>query len=240
MKLRSSFVFGAPVGAIFGAVLLLLGPLAASAQEPRSLTVVGRAEMRVAPDIAVTVLSVTTRDRTAAAAAAENGRRSQAVLDAVRKQLGKRDRAETLSYRVQPVYEYPKGGPRKQVGFEVHNSLRIRTAELDKLGAILDRATGAADVGVDSITFELAEPNRAQAEALELAGQAARERAARAAAGLGVSLGRVRNVREVGAAGPPPPRPMMAAVREAADAPTSILPQELVVTAELEVTYDIE
>ena len=230
MRLRSTFVLGA----------LLLSPLAGNAQEPRSLTVVGRAEMRVAPDVAVAVFSVTTRDRTADAASAENARRSQAVLAAVRKQLGKGDRAETLSYRVQPVYEYPKGGPRRQVGFEVRNSIRVRTRELDKMGTIIDRATGAADVGVDSLSFELAEPNRAQAEALERAGQAAQERAAKAAAGLGVRLGRVRSVREAGAAAPPPPRPMMAAVREAADAPTSILPQELVVKAELEVTYDIE
>ena len=225
-----------------GALMILAFPAAARGQaEPRTLTVVGRAELRVAPDVAEAVLSVTTRDRTAERASAENARRSEAVLKAVRAVLGPRDRAETLSYRIQPIFEYPKGGPRQQVGFDVVNSLRVRTRRLEKLGAIFDRASAAADVSVDSLRFQLADPTKAQAEALELAGKAARQRAARAADGVGVTLRRVRSIREAGAAAPPPPRPMVAQMREAAaDASANILPQELVVSAELQVTYDIE
>lgn len=235
MRIRSA--------AWLAALAILVGPMTtqeAEAAEERSLTVLGRAELRVSPDLAVAVLSVTTRHRNAEAASAENARRSRDVLDAIRGLLGPQDRAETLSYRIQPVFEYPKGGPRQQVGFEVVNSLRVRTRELEKVGAIFDRASEAADVSVSSLSFELENRAKAEAKALELAGHDARERAAKIAEGVGVTLRRVRVVRERGATAPPPmPRPMMAEMRSA-DAATEILPQELRVVGEVEVTYDIQ
>ena len=224
-----------------GAIALLVAPLSAEAEE-RTLTVTGRAELRVAPDLAVAVLTVTTRARNAEEASAENARRSRDVLEAIRRELDPGDRAETLHYRIQPLYEYPKQGPRQQVGFEVVNSLRVRSHRLDDIGALLDRATAAADVSVQSLGFEIEDPRKHEAEALELAGRDARLRAARMAEGVGVTLRRVRMVREGGTAHPPTPRPMVAsaAVRQQSEAATEILPQELKVVGEVEVSYDIQ
>ena len=57
-----------------------------------------------------------------------------------------------------------------------------------------------------------------------------------------MTLRRVREVRERGATPRPPPgpRPMMAGMRSAEAAPTQILPQELRVVGEVEVTFDIQ
>ncbi len=237
MCIRS--LLSAAVVGVAAAGVALAAPEARAA-EPRGITVLGSAELRVAPDVAVAVLAVTTRSRTAEKAASENARRSRDVLEVVRGLLGPQDRAETLSYRIQPVYEYPKGGTRQQVGFEVVNALRVRTRRLEKVGAIFDRATAAADVSVSSLSFELENPGKSEAEALEAAGRDAKLRAERIAEGVGVTLRRVRVARERGAVMPPPgPRPMLAEARAAA-VPTEIAPQELVVRGEVEVTYDIQ
>ena len=66
-------------------------------------------------------------------------------------------------------------------------------------------------------------------------------RAEKIADGIGVTLRRVRQVREVTSGGAPPPRPYVA-MRSAAqaEASTPILPQELRIRAQVEVTFDIE
>ncbi len=213
---------------------------AKDAAERRSLTVVGHGEVRAKPDRAVLTLGVTTRADTAERAASTNARRTREVLEAVRKQLGREDQAESLAYRVQPVYEYPRGGPRELVGFEVVNQIRVRTHAVDRVGSIFDAATGSADVNIDSLDFELRDRGAAEAEALRLAAQDARTRAIKMAEGIGVTLRRVRSVHERGTGGPPPPQPMIA-MREAAVADaTPVLPRDLEISADVQVTYDIE
>lgn len=234
-----------PIFVVLGLVLLLAGgartQTARAGETPRTLTVLGRAELQASPDRAVVMVSVRTRGKSAGDAAKENARRSEAVLGAVRPRLDPADRTETGAYRIEPVHEYQENRAPRIVAYDAVNTLRIETRRVADLGPLLDAVTAAADASVDAISFELADPNAKQAEALERAAQAARVRAARIAQGLGVRLGRIVEAREAGASAPPPPMPMMrGAEMKAADVPTQILPQELRVAAEVEVRFEIE
>ena len=59
------------------------------------------------PDQALISVGVETRAATAQEAAAQNAVQTQAVLDALRKQLGANAEIKTTNYTVSPLYNYP-------------------------------------------------------------------------------------------------------------------------------------
>lgn len=208
--------------------------------EPQRVTAVGRADTEVAPDRAVVLLTVRAGGRGVGEAARTAAARSAQVLDALRAKLGPGDRAETAGTSLQPVTVYEQGKPPRVTGYAAEHQLRALTARIQDLGPLLDAATAAADVSIDSVRFELADPAVAEANALRLAARDARLRAAAMAEGLGLALGRVHAVHEVGAA---PPRPLgelrMKAAQAEGDAATQVLPPQLRIHAEVEVSFEL-
>jgi hypothetical protein len=209
-----------------------------SGVEPRLVTAVGRADTEAAPDRAVVLLTVRANGKSAAEAAQGAARRSASVLEALRGRLGPGERAETAANSVQPAYAYEQGKPPRITGYQAEHQLRARTAKLAEIGALLDAATASADVSVDSVRFELSDPATAQANALRLAAQDARTRAAAVADGLGLALGPVRSARELGA---PQATPMADYRMKAAAAPaaTEVVTPQLVIHGEVEVSFEL-
>src|SRR6202165_4958774 len=86
-----------------------LAPVAGQAQDSRApfepipqIVVAGRGEVKVSPDRATIQISVQTRATTAAAAAAENGNKQQAVLNALRAMGLGNDQLSTINYNLYP------------------------------------------------------------------------------------------------------------------------------------------
>ena len=97
-------------------ILFLLGPLTIHAQDSRAtvelipqIAVTGRGEVKVSPDRATIQISVQTRGSTAAAAAAENANKQQAVLAALRALGLGNDQLSTINYNVYPEQHYEEG-----------------------------------------------------------------------------------------------------------------------------------
>lgn len=205
---------------------------------PPAVTATGRAELEVAPDRAIVRIGVRGTGKTASEAAKAGATRSQQVLDALRAKLGPGDRAESASNRVEPVRVYEEGKPPRITGYAAEHGIRVVTARLQELGALLDAVTAAADVAIESVGFEIADPGPPQANALRQAARDARTRASAIAEGLGLGLGPVRIAREVGASTPSPPGEMR--MRAAAsDAATPVVAPQLRVTGEVEVTFEL-
>jgi hypothetical protein len=207
----------------------------------RLVTAVGRGETEAAPDRAVVLLTVRAPGKTAGEASRTAAERSEKVLAALRGKLGTGDRADSAGTSLQPVYVYDQGKPPRITGYTAEHQLRATTAKIQEVGALLDAVTSAADVSIDSVVFELADPSPAQASALRLAAKDARVRAAAMADGLGLTLGAVRSIHEGGA---PPMRPLEAERRfkaMAAEAPvqTQVLPPQLRFNGEVEVSFEL-
>ena len=221
-----------------------LAPAAAKAQEsaasPRLVTASGHAETAVAPDRAVVLATVRAEGKSAADAAKGSAARSAQVLEALRSKLGPGDRAETASTSVQPIRVYEQGRPPRVTGYAAEHQIRAVTARIHELGSLLDAVTGAADVSIGSVQFELADSAQAQANALRLAAADAKSRARAIAEGLGLALGPVRAARELGAQ-PPPAQPFDLQRKAVADfaAQTEVLAPELRVMAEVEVSFEL-
>ena len=216
----------------------------ASAPGRRTLAVTGQAEMAVAPDRVELSFAVETTAERAAAAVTENARQSAAVAAALKPVLGPDDTVSTTRYTIDPRYE--SLGPTERrapriTGYVVQNAVRVQSRQVDKVGAMIDAASGAGANRIGSLEFSLARRTEVMRTALEQAGADARAQAESAAKGLGV---RLRGVVSASTVSPPivvsRRYEAMAMTAEARSAPTPVEPGQITVTATLQVTYEIE
>ena len=198
---------------------------AAVAAEPheRQILVTGEAEAVMAPDMATLQLSVSREAETARAALDLNSAAMKEVISALREAgVASRD-LQTSGLDIQPRYDYP--GPRNEhpprlVGYTVRNSLGVRVRELDKLGAVIDRAVTLGVNQVGAIRFGNLDPGAALDKARAEAVHNALSRAEILAEAAGLRLGEVLEIAEQSRV--PEPRPMLAARAMAMDAVESV------------------
>ena len=213
----------------------------ASAREPE-IVASGRGELRIAPTYAVVAIGITTRENAAVNAAAENARKVEAVTRALRSAGLSEKEIATSGYRLDQNYIYPRDGQAPQpTGFSANTTIRAEVRRLENLGKVIDAAIAAGATGVSAIQFlasNAEEPRRsAMAEAVRQA-RADAEVIARAAGG---SLGRLIALNS-GGVSQPGSRDMYNVQLTSAIAggslspappPTSIIPGELNVTAQV-------
>jgi uncharacterized protein YggE len=222
------------------ALAALIAPLTAHSQDSRApfeaipqIAVTGRGEIKVSPDRATIQISVQTRATTAAAAAAENATKQQAVLAALR-QLGLgNDQLSTINYNVYPEQRYEQGKEPVIVGYNVTNTILVDVKKLDQVGPVIDAAIARGANMITSLQFYASNTETARRSAIAIAIEKARadaEAAARAARG---TLGTLLEI-NIGAYSPRPPQPMMMMARgAAAQADTPINPGEETLAVEV-------
>lgn len=209
----------------------------------RTVSVTGHGEVDATPDLAVISFSIETTGTKAADAIADNARRADAVIKAVRSTLGKDDRVATTRYSLEPRYEQTRRGEGEQpriVGYVARNEVRVETRAVDALGSLIDTATAAGANRVANLQFTLSKKNEHQGAAIEGAATDARAQAESIARGLGVKL--IRIVAATTSSGPVVPMRRFDYGMMAAEArsPTPIEPGTVSVSATLTVTWEIE
>lgn len=160
----------------------------------------GAATVSAPAELATLSIAVVTEDRTSARAVADNASASTAVIDALRKLLGKEAQVSTRDYSVGPQYDYGKtdsGGPVLR-GFVVRNTVLVRTPALAKIGLAIDAAAAAGANEVQSIAFGVEDDSELRLAALAAATKDARAKADAVARALGVELGSVVSLAESG------------------------------------------
>lgn len=211
--------------------------------QPRTLTVMGFGEVKASPDLAFIELAVETTAENAGKATTENARRTTAVIDALKKKIGAKDRVTTTGYSLQPQYANRRPGsdaPPEISGYIASNRVRVESRDLTKVGELIDAAIAAGANRTDVLSFMLENRAPSLREALRKAGAEARAQAESIAEALGVKLGEVLNA---STAGVPMPQPiykerMMAMAADAVSTPVE--PGEVEVNATLTVSYRIE
>jgi len=169
------------------------------AQQPpvSSIRVTGDARVTAKPDRVQIDIGVTTRAAQSQDAAAQNARQVEAVLAAVRKAAGSTAVLKTISYSLNPNYQYhPKGGEPTIDGYTALNVVQVTLDELGKIGAVIDAATESGANHVQGIQFTLRDQDTVRAEALREAALRARAEAEVLAAALGLKVLRVLTVEE--------------------------------------------
>jgi uncharacterized protein YggE len=171
------------------------GPPASSS--PSVIRVVAEATIPAKPDRAELTLGVTSYKKTATAAIADNDKKMERVLAALKKEVGAEGEIKTSQVNVSPRFAERKDQTAPSIlGYAVANTVRVRVADIKSVGRILDRALEAGANTVEGVSFTLKDPEAVQNEALRAASAKARTRAAATADGLGLRVGQVVSVSE--------------------------------------------
>lgn len=219
--------------------MVILAPLSLHAQDRVTplewipqIAVTGRGEVKVSPDRATIQISVQTRASTAAAAAAENATKTQAVLAALRGLGLANDQLSTINYNVNPEQRYEPNKEPTVVGYTVTNTVLADVRRLNQVGPVIDAALSRGANMITSLQFYASNTETARRTAIAAAIEKARadaEAAARAARG---TLGTLLEI-NIGVHSPPIPMMAMAMERSMKQADTPINPGQDTLTVDV-------
>lgn len=174
----------------------------------RTVSVTGVGRVEAAADLLVLNLAVETQAVTASDALAENNKQAAAVLSALRDHGIQEQDIQTAQLSIDPVMAQQDQNdtqPPKIVGYRVRNGLRVKLRDVPGAGAVIDAAVqaGGDATRIEGISFSFADPSGLLVAARKGAIGDARARAQHLADGLGVGLGNVISISELGTSGGP-------------------------------------
>jgi len=255
------------------AALLAASPVALNAQGtmqpqvtlgPTSalLSLTAEGQSRRTPDIAMFSAGVVTQARTASAAMADNSRKMDQVVTAL-KRAGIADRdIQTSAINLSPVYSNPErdaqirarqtGQPyippppedqiQRIVGYQARNTVQVRVRDLANMGRVID---ALVDVGANEINgpnFTLEDQRAALDEARTQAISEGRQRAELYARAAGLRVARILSISE-GGGYYPVQRDMIIATGSGPAAPppppTPVQPGELTLGASVSMQFEL-
>lgn len=237
------------------ATSLLALPAAAAAQQPatppapppiRTITVSGTGTVLRQPDQAVVNLAVESFATSAEQAAGENAEKMDAMLKAVRQVGIPQDKIRTVSYQLNPEYDYSQPptprqpGEQRLIGYRAINMVTVTIDDIRKVGPVIDAAIKAGGNRVMGINFQLKDPESARQDALRQAVEKARREAETLAAASGEKLGELLTLTTAPMVEPPVPMFRRAeAMAATAPVPTPVEPGQLEIQASVSATYRI-
>ncbi len=222
-----------------------------STNETRTISVTGSYQLSMDPDKAEIYLGAETRATTALQSQQDNANIMAAVKNALYAMGLTKTDIETTSYSISPVYDYSTTctqvncpwQPPKIVGYTTVHQLKIKTANIDKVGQYIDAAAKAGANDVNYISFGLSDAKQKTLynQALTEASKNAKDKANAIASGLGVHVVSVISANE-GYVSVTPYYRSLAAGAPAADstqASTDISAGMIEVSASVSVVYQI-
>jgi uncharacterized protein YggE len=188
-----------------------------------TLVVPGVGTVVVQPDVARLRLGVVVVRPTAGEARQAAAATMTAVVEAlIAGGIEQRDLRTSL-VSLDAVRDYSSERGPQVTGYQLSNAVEATVRTIDAAGGLIDAALAAGATSLDGLSFRLADPREALAEARRRAVADAQARAETLASEAGVELGPVVAISEGGFAAPGPPRPLAELqMRSAADVTTPI------------------
>src|SRR3984893_3759377 len=216
---------------------LFLFSLIAHAQAPAPppfVRAIGNATVPVKPDKATIQFSVVTTASTASDAANQNATVVTAVLAALGTVLGPNPNIQTLSYSLNPNYNYPQNGQPVLTGYTASNTVQVILTDVSLMGQVIDTGIQAGANRVQGLQFGLQDDQPSRAQALKMATAQAKTNADAMASGLGQHTGAAIAIQQGGTSTPTPVLLGVAAT------PSATTPVETgVVNVQASVTLDV-
>ena len=133
-----------------------------------TIVVYGNGTIKLVPDIGEITLGVVTEDKDLEKAQRENAKLSNDIIDKLNELGIEDDDIETVTYTVEPVYDYVEG---RQVfrGYRVTNLILVTIEDISKMGYIIDEVIKVGGNVVRNINFKVSNPEKYYKEALNLA-----------------------------------------------------------------------
>ncbi len=213
-----------------------------SIQERNTLSVSGDSKLTINPDQAEVYFRIQTDGKNALEAQDGNRAASNTVIGAIKAKSVDEKNIETVQYTVNRKLRYdPQTGESSLSGYEVMHILKVKTTNVENVGALVDTGVSAGANGVDTILFTLSDTKEKQVrdQALRAAGVKAKEKAETLASSVGTSLGKVISVSESNFNYIPYRFESVSSGMMTKTEPTQIQPQNLEITATIAVVYEV-
>lgn len=189
---------------------------------PGTITVSGTGRASVAPDRFSFTLGVQTSGPNVDDAVNENNQRVASVLAALKKAGAADKDIQTSNFSIYPQQDYREGQLPRILGYQVSNSITVRSSKVADAGRLLGVAISAGVNTASGINFEVSDPARGRDQGLKAAFDDARAKALLLAQAAGRTLGRAISIREGTEAAPPQPYPRQMAMAMEAKAVSDV------------------
>lgn len=221
-------------------LLTCLIPVTASADNDRTVSVDGYAEIATPPDKATLRMGIESRADTVQAARDHVADTVARFLKMTRALGISDERVATAAAVVRPDYDWnPQTRERRLLGYVVTRELVVELTDLEQLGQLTE---SALELGVNQVNPPVLDTSRRaelERDALAQAARDARDRARTLAEALDARLGKVRTLQAAASFHPPMPlaRGMLAA--ESSSGAETYQAGQITVTASVNASFDL-
>ncbi|MHB1316502.1 MAG: SIMPL domain-containing protein [Minisyncoccota bacterium] len=172
-----------------------------------TVSVTGKGEISIKPDVASFTYSVIEEGKTTSEAQDKSTEKSNSIIDALKKAGIEEKDIKTISYNINPKYEYTNSvctpyscppGKSIIVGYEVSQSVEVKIRKIDKAGDIISLAGGLNVPNLSNLSFVVDDPEALKSEVRKLAIIDAKEKAKALSKELGVKFGEIISFYENG------------------------------------------
>src|ERR1700741_1553870 len=150
---------------LFTAFLLVLTPIAASAQQPAppreqpTVVTAGEGVVQAVPDRAWISVTAESRATSPREAQRKNAEAMKPVQDRLRAPGIPDEAMKTTAYDLQPDWDY-SNNRRTLRGYVARNTIALRIDSVDRVGELLDLVVSAGATSVDNIRFDVKDRDR--------------------------------------------------------------------------------
>ena len=170
------------------------GQGAAAVPQSRTLSVTGTGEVYIMPDIAYINVGVRVDADQVSDALAANNVQANAIVEALQTLGVDKADIQTSNFNVYPMMDYGPDGQVSRRYYVVENTVFITIRDLAKIGEMLDTIVRSGANTINGISFDVIDKTAAQAQARDMAIEAAKAEAEAIAKAAGVKLGKLQNV----------------------------------------------
>ncbi|WP_427454555.1 SIMPL domain-containing protein [Litorimonas sp. WD9-15] len=196
-------------------------------------------QANVAPDRAIVSAGVVQQGKTAREAMMGNATLMTAVFDELESAGIPKSDITTSQLSLQPQYDYRDRRKPEIKGYEVRNTVTVKSDDIEQIGPMLDALVRAGVNNINQVQFTVKDPKAAKDQAREDAIREAKSKAESMAAAAGVKLGPLLSLSEAGGNLRPQPVMMRAAAMEMSSASTPVSAGEQTLSVTVNMSYGI-
>ena len=167
-----------------------------------TITVSGKGEIMVKPDIATISFSVLAENMDVGKAQTDSATKMNNIIAYLKTNGVDEKDIKTTDYSIYPRYDYvnstiyPNNGTQKLAGYDVNQSVEVKIRDLTKAGSILGGIGGLGVTNISGLTFGVDKEDDVKIQARGLAVEDAKTQAKTLAKSLGVKLVKITSFSE--------------------------------------------